>query len=270
MKNLMIVALFSVSSALYAAAPEFDNITKSDLEKVGNEFAMTFSHTTVSAPETEGLWGIEVGVLGGQSATPNLKRVVDASGGEGADFKNLYHAGAFARVHLPLDFFLEGSYLPQVTISDVDVNNRTLGAGWNAGGFFNLPLDLAVGVSMSQSDLKYNQILNNASTLNTDVNSTVKLNSSSQLYWVGVSKRFGFFTPYVKYGQAHSESDVKLKASIGSIFAFDPQSQSETVSKDGSYLAAGANFSLFFFRLGAEYSEIADVRRATAKLSVDF
>jgi hypothetical protein len=270
MKNTFALMLLLTSTALFAAAPEFDNITKADLEKVGNEFAMTFSHTTVSAPETEGVWGVEVGVLGGQSATPNLKRVVEASGGEGKDFKNLYHAGVFARVHLPLEFFLEGSYLPEVTISDVDVNNKTIGAGWNAGGFFGLPLDLAIGASMSQSDLKYDQVLNNSSTFNQDVNSKVKLNSSSQIYWVGISKRLGFFTPYVKYGQAHSESDVKLKASVGSIFAFDPQSQNETVSKDGSYLAAGANISFFFFRLGAEYSEIASVRRATAKLSVDF
>ena len=88
-----LVAISSLTA--FAAGPQLDNLSKADVDKVGNEFAANFAHTTVSAPETEGLWGIEVGIVGGVTGSPNLKKIINKSGGEGSDFKNIYHAGLY-------------------------------------------------------------------------------------------------------------------------------------------------------------------------------
>lgn len=266
---LPLLAMLAVPA--FAADLELDNLTKSDLEKVGNEFAVNFSHTAVAAPETDGLWGVEVGLIAGATGSPKLKDVVDDTGNDGDDFKSLYHAGLMARVHVPFDIFLEATLLPEREISEVEVKNRTFGIGWNAGAFFGLPLDLAVGANVSASELSFDQTINNASTSNTDVDSTINLDSKTRVLWVGVSKTFLFATPYIKVGTAHSESeiDVDTTGGTGTIFAFSNK-QSEDVDTNGGFLVAGANLQLAFFKLGFEWGQTAGVRRASGKLSFDF
>ena len=126
MKKFFALALAFASTSVLAAAPQFFNLSDSDVKDVSREFSATFSHTGVSAPETDGLWGLEVGAFGGQSKTPDLERVVNNSGGQGNDFKNLYHAGGMLRAHFPLDLFAEATVLPEQTIADFKVKNKTL------------------------------------------------------------------------------------------------------------------------------------------------
>ncbi len=269
MKKFIPLVFSFISFSTWSAAPEIDQLSKSDLEKVGNEFAVNFSHTAVAAPETDGLWGVEVGMVAGSTGSPKLKKLVDEAGEDGSDFKNIYHAGLMARAHFPLELFAEASVLPSREISDVSVENKTFGIGWNAGSYFGLPLDLAIGANLSSSDVSFEQVINNSSTSNTDVNSEIKLNAKSQVYWVGVSKTLLFFTPYVKAGVASTETDVKVDASTGDIFAYT-DSQKQNVSSSGSYLALGANIEFFLIRLGFEISQTAGVGRGSAKLALSF
>ncbi len=267
----MFPLLAVLSFSAFAEDLELDNLTKSDLEKVGNEFAVNFSHTAVAAPETDGLWGVEVGVIGGVTGSPKLKKVVDATGGDGKDFKSLYHAGVMARAHVPFDIFLEATVLPEREISDVEVAAKSIGLGWNAGSFFGLPLDLAIGANMSASDISFSQTINNTSTGNTDVDSDITLDSTTRVLWVGASKTFLFATPYVKVGTAHTESEVKVDTNggNGTIFAFTNK-QKEDVQTNGGFLVAGVNVQLAFFKLGFEWGQTANVRRASGKISLDF
>jgi hypothetical protein len=262
MRKLLVLATTAlISTAALADDLQFDNLSKSDVENVSREFGANFSHTGVSAPETNGIWGIEVGVIAGQSSTPELKDVVDASGGNGSDFKNLYHAGAMVRAHFPLDLFAEVSILPEQEISDAKIKNSTFEVGWNAGGFFNLPLDLAVGYNMANSELSFKQEANGSVPA-----SNIDLSGKTNILWVGVSKTFLFITPYFKVGTVKSDADLKATAQIFQYTA----DQKEEVSNDGSYLALGANLQFAFFKLGVEGSKIMDVSRASAKISLDF
>lgn len=265
MKQLLfaLVALTSVSA--FADTPQFDNLTKSDVEDVANEFAVNFSHTAVAAPETDGLWGVEVGLIGGRTSSPDLEDVVDQSGGKGSDFNPIYHAGLLLRGHFPYDLFAEVTYLPSMDISDIEVHSKTLGLGWNAGAFFNLPLDLAIGFNYSDSEVSFNQ----SPTGSIPVESTISLKTKSQVYWAGVSKQFSFITPYLKAGVASTNSDVDVDASAGTIFTYT-SSQSESVSSSGGYLAAGANLQLLFMKLGVEASQTIGVKRVSGKFSIDF
>lgn len=269
MKKALLGTIALLSLSAMAAAPEFDQLSKSDVEKVGNEFATNFSHTTVSAPETEGLWGVEVGVVGGATDSPRLKKVVDSAGEDGSDFKKIYHAGLMVRAHFPLDLFLEATALPEREISDVEVKSHSMGLGWNLGSFLNLPLDVAIGANLSRADVSFDQVINNTSTGGLDVDSTIKLKTKTRVIYAGVSKRFAFFTPYAKVGVARTEAEVDVDATAGTILSYSSK-QKENVSTSGTYAALGANISFFFFRLGVEGSQTNNVKRASAKFSLDF
>lgn len=258
MKKFATLALVLLSTSAFAAGPQFTNLSKSDVENVAKEFSANFAHTGVSAPETDGLWGIEVGVVGGKTGSPDLKDVVDASGGDGSAVSSLYHAGAMARVHLPGDLFAELNILPEKEISDITVKNTSYELGWNAGGFFNLPFDVAFGVNMANSEMSFKQT--------TPVVSDTSLKSKTRIMWVGISKSIFFITPYVKAGTVSADSDLKA---TGAILGYTA-SQSESVTNSGAYLALGANLQLAFLKLGFEASQIMSVKRASAKLSFDF
>ena len=258
MKKFYVLALALISTGALASGPQFNNLSKSDVEDVAREFSANFAHTGVSAPETDGLWGIEVGVIGGKSASPDLKDVVDASGGKGSDVATLYHAGAMARAHFPGDIFAEISLLPERDVSDVTVKNTSYELGWNAGGFFGLPLDLAAGINFANSEMSFKQT--------TPIVSDTSLKSKTRIIWVGVSKTLLFFTPYLKVGTVSADSDLNATGSILSYSA----SQKESVSNSGSYLTIGANLQFAFLKLGFEASQIMGVKGATGKLSFDF
>lgn len=261
MKKYWLLAGLALSTSALAQDIQFENLSQDDVENVSREFSANFAHTGVSAPETDGRWGIEVGVIAGQSSSPDLADVIDASGGKGSDFEKLYHAGAQARVHLPFDIFAEVTMLPEQEISDVKLKNTTYELGWNLGGFFGLPVDIALGVNRANSEISFSQ----SPTAGTQADIT--LESTTTMMWAGVSKTFLFFTPYIKFGKASAESTVDSSADV---FGFPVPSNSYEVENDGGYYALGANLQFAFLKLGAEVSKIMDVNRATAKLSLDF
>lgn len=267
MKFILLAVLILPSIAI-AADPQIDDISKSDLEKVSNEISVNFAHTAVAAPETEGLWGIEVGLIGGVTGTPKLKDVIVDSGGDGKDYKRVPHGGLMVRAHFPLEFFAELSVLPTVKAAGFETSSRGFAIGWNAGSHFSWPLDVSIAGQFSSSNLEFEQVLNNASTGNTDVNSKVKFDSTSTIWWIGVSKNFFFVTPYAKLGLYNSDSDVEVNGT-GDIFAFS-SNQKESVSTSGAYTALGVNLQLLLMRFGLEVSSTAGVNRVSGKLSLAF
>lgn len=266
--KFILLAILALPSLAFAADPQIDDISKSDLEKIANEISVNFSHTAVAAPETEGLWGIEVGLIGGVTGTPKLKDVVEDSGGDGKDFKSVPHGGLLIRAHFPLEFFAEVSVLPTVKAAGFETGSKSFAAGWNAGSHFAWPLDVAIAGQFTTSDLQFEQVLNNASTGNTDVNSKVKFDNKSSIWWLGVSKNFAFVTPYAKLGMYNSDSDVEVKGT-GDIFAFS-SNQKESVSTSGAYTALGVNLQLLLMRFGFEVSRTAGVGKVSGKFSLTF
>lgn len=258
MKKLLIACL-SLTSLSVCANPIFENLTKSDVTKVSKEFGANFSHTTVSAPATDGLWGVELGLVASQTPTPDLKDVIANSGGDSKDFKNIYNAGLMARAHFPLEIFVEMSLLPEQEFSDITVDTRSFELGWNAGRFFNLPLDLAVGLNTARGNVSFTQDQPVPDT-------KVELETKTNMYWIGASKKFLFVTPYLKVGTANLDADLKAN---GDIFGYTA-STSENVKESSTYLAAGANFDLLFLKLGAEYAQVFDAKKVSAKISFSF
>lgn len=268
MKRSLLIAFLLVSTSAFA-----DNITineianKGQLENVGKEFAANFAHSVVAAPETDGLWGIEIGIMGGSTKSSELAKLVEKAGEDGSEFERTHHGGLLLRAHVPLEIFAEALILPEIDIAGVKVKNRTFGAGWNAGAFFNWPLDLAIGATMSNADVSFEQRINNTSG-NGDAD--IAINARSTSLWLGASKTFAFFTPYVKAGLANTKSSVDVDAAgTITIFTFSGK-QKEEVSSSGMYLAAGANAQLSIIKLGVEVVSIVGVNSISGKLSLDF
>lgn len=260
MKYLLVLSLFI---SLPAFSQQLNNLSKDDVKDVTEEFGANFAHTVVAAPETNGGWGVEVGIAGGITASPKFKGVVEDSGGDGKDFKNIYHAGAFARVHIPFDLFAELSVLPEQEFSDVKIKSQSLAAGWNVGGFFNWPVDLALGFSRGSGEVSFSQ---DADIATSTPAADVKFETTTTIYYAGISKTFFIVTPYIKAGVASIDGDLNA---TGAILTYQA-SQKENVKLSGSYLAGGINVNLLFLKIGAEYSKVLDVQRTSVKLSFDF
>lgn len=265
MKKSLCALTLCLSFSAFADQPQFNNLSKDDVKDVSKEFGANFAHTSVAAPETDGLWGVEVGVVGGTSKSPNFSDVVEASGGKGDDFKSIYHAGLMARAHFPFDLFAEVTYLPEQEISDVKVNSKSFGVGWNLGGFFSLPFDLAVGADYGNGEVNFHQE-QNGSTPESDIT----LETKTTVYWAGVSKTFGFFTPYVKVGSSRIEGDLTAKGTASILNYQVSATAKENVALSGGFFSVGANLQFFFVKLGIEGSQIQDTRRVSGKLSFDF
>lgn len=260
---------FILPLALLISLPAFSQVqisdlSKDDVEDVTNEFGGNFAHTVVAAPETNGMWGIEVGVVAGQTKSPNFSDVVDASGGDGKDFENAFHAGAFARAHFPYDLFAEVSFLPEQEFDDVKVKSHSFSVGWNAGAFFSLPLDLAVGIDRGNGEVNFHQ---DEDLSTTTPEADIKFETTTTVMWVGVSKEFWFVTPYAKVGTSKIEGELNAAAGV---LGYNLGKASDSVDLSGTFMAVGANFELGILKLGVEASQIIDTRRASAKLSLDF
>lgn len=257
MKKFLILFSFILTYSSFAAGPQLDNISKDDVENLSKEFGGNFSHTVVAAPETSGLFGIEVGVVAGQTSAPKFKDLITESGGSGSDFDSLYYAGLAARAHFPFEIFVEANILPEQEISDITISNTSYGVGWNFGGFFNFPLDVAIGADRAGSEISFKQT--------TPVNATVTLETTTTNYWIGASKSFFIFTPYFKVGASSIDGDLKATADI-----FDGVKTSESAQTTGGYFALGTHVNLLILKIGLEYSQVQDVQRIAGKLTFSF
>jgi hypothetical protein len=263
MKKSLCALSLCLSFSAFADQPQFNNLSKDDVKDISKEFGANFAHTVVAAPETDGLWGIEVGLAGGSTKSPNFSDVIEDSGGKGSDFKSIYHAALVARAHFPFEIFLEASYLPEQKFSDVKAKSNSFGVGWNVGSFAGLPLDLAIGLDYGTGTVKFHQDVDvSSSTPESDIN----LKTKTTVYYVGVSKTFAFFTPYLKAGVSKIHGDLDA---TGAILGYT-SSTKETVNLSGNFFAVGANFQLLVIKLGLEASQIQQARSMSAKLSLDF
>jgi hypothetical protein len=261
---MKILVILSLLISLPVFAQQFSNLTKKDVENVTEEFGANFSHTVVAAPETKGIWGIEAGVVAGMTASPKFKGVIEDSGGDGKKFKNIYNAAVFGRLHVPFDLFVEAAFLPEQEIQEIKFKSQSFGAGWNAGGFFKWPVDLALGFSQGSGEINFTQT-QDTTTVPVTPAADISFETKTTIYYAALSKTFLFATPYAKFGTASINGQLDANASI---FGYTAE-QSEDISLSGGYMAFGINVNFLFLKIGAEYSKVLDVSKTAAKLSFD-
>jgi hypothetical protein len=266
-----LAGFFLILATSAQADIKFDQITQSDLDKIANELSANFAHSTVSGASSLGkLFGVQVGLVGGMTKTPDIDsfvKRVDAT--QTAD--KVYNAAISAQVTVPFGITAEASYFPSMGSDSFKFGNMGLGVKWTFSDLLSdWPVDVAVKANVTTTTLSFKQTINNASTGNVPVDSTVEYKNTILGYGLFVSKRLPFVEPYLGICMLSSKSDLGV-AGQGSIFNQTfTSSQSASSSPSGTMLTLGADLSLLFIRLGAEYSSLLGTSRYLGKLAFSF
>ena len=281
MKRLILNAFCSViisivSTSVQAAKPKLNNVSKGELDAILEEFAANFVHTSVSPAKSLGaVWGVEVGVVAGITETPELEKLVKKADAN-TTVDKIPHAGALLAGSVPYGIGFEINMFPEKTFSGIKIKNTGGALKWTVSDVFfsSLPIDVAVKAHYSKSTLSYSQTINNSSTANTDVDSTITVENKIKGANITVSGDILIFQPFVGFGFAESDGKVGVTAS-GTATIFDQSitatnSQSASSKPSSAHLFAGLQFDLWLVNIAAEYTQVFGAKRYSAKFSFHF
>lgn len=270
MKKLFICFLL-VNSSVFAAAPELYNLSATDVNAIAKEFSADFVHTIVAPASSYGkVFGFEVGLLAGVTKTPNIDRI-SKSFNSTSTLAQIPTAGLIAGLSGPLGIGAELSMVPKITASGVGFKNTSMALKWTFTDIIaGAPVDIAIRVHGNFSELSYASVVNNASTGNYPVSTSVGWKNSSTGYNFEVSKKLLFIEPYAGFGAVSTRTEIGVTAATTvQIFTFS-DATNYTAKNSGNQYYAGVNLNLFLLKIGAEYAKIMDVTKIAAKTTFYF
>lgn len=241
---------------------------------ITKDFSALTDHTSVSPASSLQTWGLEFGLLAGESNTHNIQSIVYENGFD-ADVNPLPSARLLGRLTFPHSLTLEVSGLPQISISGLAVSMWSAGLQWTFTDEV-WPInwfDAALKIKYAQSALSFSQIINNASTGGNPVAADVRFQDVVYGVELFVSKTFSIFEPYLSFGYAEGDGDLSVDAGGGAT-VFSPAFTAAQSGRANSENWQGRlGFSVYpfpFFVLGGEYARAFDADSWTAKLSFQF
>lgn len=267
LKNIFILAI-GLSAITARADYPWDNLNQSEVDGIVEDFSVVFEHTTASPASSLGdLFGFEVGVLAGAASTPTIEKVVK-EGDPGSASAYVPHLGLVGQVSVPFGVTFEAKILPdrENEADGITVGSRSGAIRWDISKIVPLPFSLAVKAHASNGYFRNEQVINNATTGNTDVDAVVRVDTSTMGLMLMASIKLLFIEPYAGIGLIKSDGEIKI--STGSIFE---SGQSVATSEtSGGTVVAGAQFHFLFFKPSIEYSRIFDSNKFTAKVAFGF
>lgn len=268
--RLLLLASFLFPTFLFASAPSLDNLSETEADDIAKEFAANFVHTTVSPASSLGsIFGVELGFVAGATESPTIE-TISKEADSSADVGALPHAGIIAGLSVPGGFTAEINFIPERNASSVTFEHTSFALKWTITNSIPLPFDLALRLHGSSSKLSYSDTINNASTSNTDVDTSVAFETSSIGANLSASVNALVFEPYAGIGMVKTETDIKTSAATTvDIFTFGA-SDSYNSKNDGTHIFVGSNINLFLLKIGFEYGKVMDLTRMTFKLSAYF
>ncbi len=260
---LAVSALVSFSSlpSARAASASVQNLSDADFADLSKEFSANFMHHSVQGAAPLGsVFGFELGLVGGQQASPVLDRLSKNSGGSGVS--NLYHAGLLGVVSIPLGITGEVMMVPKTTASDAEFSMTSLALklSLNTELLKVIPFNLALRGLSSNSKFSFTQTIPSVGSASVD--DEVKMTGLQIL----ASPSLPIVEPYAGIGFLSAKNT--LGSSQGSVFADGATSKDQTNS--GTQVLLGVTANLLFFHLGAEYSNAFGASAYTAKLAFGF
>lgn len=266
----LVTSLFLASPALAAAGPGFDNLSQGDFDNAIRELSGNSTYHSVTGAGTLGsIFGIEVGVVGGLTSTPEINaysKRVDAS----ADISRLPHASLLVGVSVPLGFTGELLLFPEVTLSDIKYQQYGGSVKWTATDLLVLPFNLAVRGFVTNNKMSFQQTLNNASTGNNPVLVSVTQDNSQLGLQLLASPILPLFEPYAGIGFVKATGKLAVSgATTGTIFNFTSAQSAESSPTTTQFLL-GINANLLLLNLGVEYSRAFDTNSYNFKLGFRF
>lgn len=276
MRSLRWIAVFAatlIPTFAQADVPSLNNITGADYEKIVKELSANFAYSSLTpASSLGGLWGFEIGVVGGITKTPEILALVRRTS---ASFKEdkFPHAAALVRVGAPLGLTAELMVLPSITVSDLKLSQYSGAAMWTVTDVFfeDLPVTVAVKGYLSKTKLEYTQRLQNSSTGNQAVDAKITFDDTLIGGQLLVSKKLLVFEPYVGLGYVRAKGDLAVTAATApGATIFLSGGSSASANPTSAQLLAGLDIRLLFISLGAEYSRAFGTSSVSGRFSFRF
>lgn len=262
--------LFVSYSSAHGATPAFPTLSQSDFDSVIRELsANSLFNSATPASSLGALFGVEVGITGGFTNTPEINRLVNQQiPGTKADM--FPHAGLLGAVTFPIDVTAEVLYVPQINAQGVQFNALGGALKWTpTDGVLVWPFNMSVRAFMTKTQMSFNQIVNNSSTGNTDVDTTVTYNGDVKGVQLLVSpKVIPVLEPYLGVGQYYATGNMSLSGTAR-IFVFsNSQSASSSPSSVGYF--GGLDVRLLLLSFGVQVERAFDTNVYTGRLSLRF
>lgn len=265
-KIIAALSTFVFSFSAYSADIVFDQLDGNDMKNIVGDFSGNFSHTSVAGATPLGdILGFEVGLIGGVTDTPKIKKLVNEQD-PSVDASQMPHAALLGRVSVPFGITGEIGLVPKVGSDSFKFQNISIAAMWTPTSFLlELPLSLAAKLHYTKTTVNFKQPVGTPA-----VNTDIQYENGITGFDVIASKDFIVVEPYL--GLGYLSGSGKLSVS-GNTTIFDTTfstSQSATASKGSFHLFGGAELKLLFFKIGLEFGTAFGTTRYTAKLSGAF
>jgi hypothetical protein len=265
-KISLVLFLACISIQAWAAAPNFDNITESDLRKIARDFGAVFVHNPVSPASWQGpVTHMEVGLLLGATATPGIEALVSQSDPNAEALSSLPFIGIFGAISLPKALTAEVSFLPSIHVSGAGLSIQSAALKWTLTETLSeapTPYDFALRAHYSAAKFNYEQEINTFDTV---------VEISESILGVGaiLSRRMVILEPYLGFGFLWSQGSVNLSGSEEEFFAFTT-SQSASAKAEAFYYNMGLNMNVLGSRFGFEAGRAFDSAKACLKIATTF
>lgn len=257
MKKLILAAALLFNTTLWAGAPQFTDLTSTEIEGVMTDFASNFVPTNVSGASSLGkLFGFRLGLWGGVTDTPAVSAIT------AGEVDQLPVLGLYARIGVPLGFSFDYSTLP-IELADFTYRFNSIGVQWTFTDLLDWPLEMQLRANYTTAKLEWT--VEDALT-----SSTVTYDHSSFNMALVFSKNFLMIEPYVGIGRVSGSNDL---TAVGTLTVFDASvsaTETQGVDTKDTYYLAGIDVNLLFLQVGVEYAKNFDNKRLSARLSFGF
>jgi hypothetical protein len=238
-----------------ANVPTLNNITLGDYDKVVREFSANFAYSSITPASSLGIFGFELGLVGGITKTPEILALVRRSSPNYSEDK-LPHAAILGRVGIPYGLNLEAMILPEMKISDVSFYSYAGALSWTMTDIVlqESPVTVMFKGFYNKANINYAQSLQNSTTGNQPVDATIDYDNDIYGIQALISRKFFLFEPYVGLGYVKSIGELAVRAALApnaTIFAGTGIGASAKSKPNSAQLLVGSDFRISFFTLGA-------------------
>ncbi len=256
-----ILAIGFMASNVFAAAPNFANLSSNDFNSVMNDFSALSSYSSVSGASGRGsIFGFEVGIVGSLTSTPNANTVAQKTDPT-ISIPSLPNAGILAAISIPMGLSFEVIFLPKNTFNGLSFQKVGAAVQYK---LLDLPISIATKLHYTTTKFDFSEVLNG-------VNTTVSFDDSIYGIDLMAGKDLIFIEPYVGLGYATANANLGVSGTVSSIFAPSfTAAQSANATPSSARVLVGVNFKLLLINLGVEYLRTFGTESYNFKLSAGF
>lgn len=252
---LVLIAFFQEASA---GGIELEDLNAQQTKRVIEDLNAHLFPTTVTPASSLGKYfGMELGVLGGYSDSPEIDKL------DSSDISKIPHAALLAIVHLPYGLGIEYSTLP-IDTGDFYYKYHVTGLKWTLTDLWDkFPVDLRLRAQYAKGSLSYEQKVS-------DVPVEVDYLYSAWATNITISKKLFILEPYLGLGYLSSSNDLKATGAASIFNISVTASDREDIKLNYFYALYGLQLDLGYVHTALELAQVNSRKKVSFKLSLAF